>query len=151
MNFTEIKLAPSPSGLLDLLISNDDLVTDDGLGTAVYISLFTDRRLPDTEKTAGDRRGFWADGLDPDDPEPWGSLLWTLENKRIDTTFFQRAPEICRAALAWMITDEIAQKIDVTVTRAALEKIRFEITIFRPNQNEPYRYYHLWDAQASGR
>ena len=79
------------NGLFDALLSGPlaDLQGDDGLMTAVIISLFTDARahdddpLPDERVgVSSDRRGWWGDCL-PDAQgeqtlESIGSRLWLL-------------------------------------------------------------------------
>jgi phage gp46-like protein len=65
----------------DLVLAPPDLATDDGLTTAVLISIFTDRQaepddtLPDdvvnlsgavVSRGSGDRRGWWGDWYSPD-------------------------------------------------------------------------------------
>lgn len=132
----------------DLQIENRDLATDDGLQSAVLISLFTDRRRPETrESDSRDPRGYWAGRLDPDDPEQWGSHLWLLEGEPINNTLLQRAEQYCAAALEWMKTDGVAREISVSVTQVAIEDIRIDISIFRPQTDEPHRYSYLWNTQ----
>ena len=84
---SDIKLTTSETGLIDLFVENKDLATDSGLGTAVTISLFTDRRLLDDEALPAnttDRGGFWGDSLTTDDPYPTGSFLWTRRRRCSD-------------------------------------------------------------------
>ena len=61
----------------DIKIQNGILELDNGLQTAIYISLFTDRRIGEDDEIpdrSNDRRGYWGDTLED---EPLGSFLWT--------------------------------------------------------------------------
>ena len=66
------------AGIGDLVIENDDLKIDEGLETAVLISLYTDARVSDEELPAEEaqKRGWWGD-IYPDIPnDQIGSKLW---------------------------------------------------------------------------
>ena len=84
------------------------------LETAVILSLFTDRRagasdrLPDA---SSDRRGWWGDATDP--AAPMGSRLWLLAREKTTPALRLRVIDYVREALAWMIADGIADRIDV--------------------------------------
>ena len=93
-----------------------DLAGDDGLGTAVIISLFTDRRDPELEEAGEPPRGSWIDGLAPDGDE-MGSLLWTLDRAKNTVDVPVRAEEFSRDALAWMVDDAVARAVEVTAER----------------------------------
>lgn len=137
------------SGAGDIAISNGDISTADDLSTAVLISLFSDARVSSSEGTAqGYPRGFWGDDVDDSDPYPTGSLLWTLEGKTIINQTIIDAKKFCEDALEWMIRDEIAKSIDVTVTRTGLESLEIGIVIHRSN-DQTYRYYYNWQSTGA--
>ena len=92
----------------DISTSGGDVVTDSGLQTAVYISLFTDAYDPDAN--AG---GYWGDTVDD---QPNGSRLWTLARSVIDDNLPAKIEAICEEALQWLIDNNIAQSVDVTAT-----------------------------------
>ena len=106
------------NGRGDWHVQNGGLAIDaGGLTSAVLVSLFTDGRAPDDVALldgSDDRRGWWADTYQE---QPIGSLLWLLARaKKTDaTSLLRRAENYCNAALAWLVTDGIAQ----TVTAAA--------------------------------
>lgn len=106
----------------DLFYENGDLIYDQGLQTAVYISLFTDRRaddddiLPDSQST--DKRGWWGDLASPDvEGDQIGSRLWLLERSKTTADVLVRAKEYVEECLEWLIEDGIASDIDVAVER----------------------------------
>lgn len=140
----------SPNAGFDIGISGNDLQGDEGLQTAVVISLFTDARADESvdQSTVGDDdpRGWWGDLGDPDGVN-YGSLLWTLRREKITNRTLALAEEYCRDALQWMIDDEIAERIGIQVERAGIYQINIGIDIFKPGQRDPLRYNYLWDAQ----
>ena len=67
----------------DLDIADLDLRHEEGLRSAVLISLFTDRQVGPEELPAGesDRRGWWGDGLSDDD-DKIGSRIVALDARK---------------------------------------------------------------------
>lgn len=93
-----------------LSLTGPDLAADEGLRTAVLVSLFTDRRAEaDDELPDGstDRRGSW------DDPER-GSRLWLLGREKQTQRTLERAREYAEEALAWLVEDGIARAVTVS-------------------------------------
>lgn len=91
----------------DLAVRGGDLVLGDGLLEAIWLSIFTDRRAPETLAVDGDdRRGWWGDALEAAaedrDGRPLGSLWWTLAREKETEETRLRAKDIVDAALAWM-------------------------------------------------
>jgi phage gp46-like protein len=136
----------------DLAIVDDDLATDSGMRTALVVSLFTDRRAePDDTPPAGDGdlRGWWADQFAEVQGDLIGSRLWLLDRSTALADVPRRAEEMARQALAWLIEDRIASKIDVAV-RAEAPFLIFEIMVHRPLRDPvPYRFQAAWDAEAA--
>lgn len=67
-----------------LSIKDGDLEGDEGLETAVVISLFTDQRVSDDELPVEEtsKRGWWADALSEIDQDKIGSKLWLLDRSK---------------------------------------------------------------------
>lgn len=108
-----------------------DVLLAPPLETAVFVSLFTDRRagrddlLPPGET---DPRGWWAEMLDD---KPIGSRLWLLRRaKRLPETL-RLAQDYIRESLAWMIEEGLAVRIEVAADWAARSRIAAVITIHR--------------------
>lgn len=100
----------------DFRLVDGDLAADDGLRSAVLISLFTDRRanaddvIPDG---TGDRRGWWADAYTEVAGDFIGSRLWLLSREKQLPDVLQRAQTYAEEALAWMVEDGIARSVSV--------------------------------------
>src|SRR5262245_49969605 len=93
-------------GFADTYIADDDLALDEGLRTAVILSLYTERRAePDDDIPSGDgdRRGWWADEFAPVAADRMGSRLWLLDRSAQRSDLARRAEEYIREGLAWML------------------------------------------------
>ena len=139
----------------DLEISGDDLTTDDGLETAVMLSLFTDRRaeesdqLPTAEKW---RRGWWADAHPVVEGDKFGSRLWLLARSKSTADVPVRAKEYALEALAWMIEDQISDRVDVESEIVDSGILALQVSIYRPEADTvKFRYHYTWAAQAARR
>lgn len=104
-----------------------DLQGDDGLLTAVIISLFTDRRanaddpLPDERVgVPSDRRGWWGDHILEDEArDPMGSRLWLLTREKDQASVVARAQQYADESLAWLIRDRHVGNLRVIASRVA--------------------------------
>lgn len=137
----------------DFVIERNDLAIDDGLETAVLVSLFTDRRaeasdrLPDGETS---RRGSWVDAFPTAPNDYLGSRLWLLAREKQLPEVLERAREYAADALRWLVDDKIAAAVNVTaeVVRSGVLGLRVEIR--KPTGDVVnYRYETAWAAQAS--
>ena len=101
----------------DWTLAGPDLATDAGLRAAIIVSLGTDRlALPDDViPDATDRRGWWGDTpISPAaTPDPIGSRLWLLQRAKATEETRQRAIAYAQEALAWLIADGIAARVDI--------------------------------------
>ena len=142
---TDLALVWNPeTQLADMAVADGDLAVDDGLRTAVIISLLTDKRAPDDAVIpdgSGDRRGWWGDlPLDAPDAPPAGdhigSWLWLLAREKQLPETARRAEAYARDALQWMIDDGVAQRVDALATFPLLGWIKLVITIWRGDSGE---------------
>jgi phage gp46-like protein len=117
------------SGEFDLALAGEgedrDILGDDGLLSAVIISLFSDRRareddpLPDERVgLPTDRRGWWGDHvLEEDARDGLGSRLWLLAREKDLPVVVARALEYARESLAWLVAAGLAQRVEVSAER----------------------------------
>jgi phage gp46-like protein len=137
-------------------LSGFDLARDDGLETAVIISLFTDRRataeqIP-VELRQDDLRGYWGDLGSARPSDQTGSLLWLLAREKQLPQILGRAQQYCRDALAWMVEDLVATRVEVTAEFVAQGWMLILVDIFRPTGSPVrYRFNYEWAAQAAKR
>lgn len=138
---------------IDLRVEQNDLLLDDGLKTAVLISLFTDRRADPDELQGGDawRRGWWADELADEVNDQHGSKLWLLTREKQTQSVAERAREYCVEALQWLIDDGIAATVKVSTSFPSRGILGIEIEIARPSgQRTDLRFDYVWQALAEG-
>lgn len=157
MDFATSLSAEQP--IFDWALASGDLAGDDGLYTAVTISLFTDRLAsPDDllPSTDGDRRGWWGDAYLPmtadGDADRIGSRLWLLIRAKQIPETAQLARAYCQEALAWLVDDGVAAEIDVPLPsfpRMGMMQIDIAVTQ-RPAAGAALgrRYQALWDMTS---
>jgi phage gp46-like protein len=136
----------------DFSYNNGDLVREEGLETAVLISLFTDRRANEDDEliNQGQYRGWWGDLLSEDDQI--GSRLWLIRQKATQQNV-NLAKEYIIEALQWMIDDRVVAKIDVETEAqgpAENKRLAARIRIYYNDGNvEAIEFKNLWEAQIA--
>lgn len=143
-------------GTFDLAVDRGDLAADDGLATAITISLFTDARArtDDPVPAGSDPRGWWGDAYNDDPDDRIGSRLWTLAREKLTAATALRARDMVREALAWLVKDQVASAVDVEVTLYTPDAVRptgamlIAVTVTRPDGPARQRYDFVWDATA---
>lgn len=151
---TDIALLWSPDlSAADMALGGGALVTDDGLRTAILISLFTDARAPADALLADagdDPRGWWADAelARPDDSI--GSTLWLLRRAKNLPGSVEQARQAARAALDWLIRDGIAQQITVSASAegSPATLLAISVVLDRPAGPGRQRYDFTWEAST---
>lgn len=135
-------------------------VRDDGLRTAVYLSLFTDRladeddRLPhDPAEPFPDRRGYWADFLVPVlfpalAGFRLGSRLWLLRGRTLTTETTAEARAYCAEALVWLETLGIG--IAEVATGRDRDRLLIDAAVIDSLTGSERRFSFVWDAMVRG-
>lgn len=128
------------------------LALEDGLQTAIILSLFTDARADRDAKLPlqqTDRRGWVGDefmtATQGARAEAWGSALWLIYISKVTPDVLERARFAAQEALAWLVRDGIASRVVVTAQWAgpALDRLALRCAIYKPDQLEPV-YDVLW-------
>lgn len=135
----------------DLALDGAGLATDDGLETAVILSLFTDRRAdPDDDlpSPGADPRGWWGD-LVPLAPDyQLGSRLWLLSREKQTALVLERARFYAAEALAWLVSSGAASAVQVVATNPATGVLALHIAIDAP-QGGAKTYTYQWEAMRN--
>ena len=118
-----------------------DLTTDEGLRSAVLVSLFLDARADADDVLpfeTDDRRGWWADEFGV----THGSKLWLLARSKALPDVAQRAEDYAREALAWLVDEGVAREVAAVaqLVREPYRALTLEVTIYRPNVADPTRF-----------
>jgi len=132
----------------DLVLGSTGLVDDDGLETAVLISLFTDNHAtPDDDPPGGetDLRGWWGDMLADQPGDEEGSLLWLLERSKNTPDALAKAKRYGEKCLAWMVEDGVASKVVVEAESPRKDWLAILVRVFRPGDLAP-RWQHTWEV-----
>lgn len=140
------------NGYAYLHLDGSDLATEEGLGSAVLVSLFTDRLsrpedlIPDG---TADRRGHWSDSyLLGDDLE--GSRLWLLDREKVVPEVLRRAEDYSREALRWMLEDGVARDVQTSAWTTGHGDLNLRIRITRPSGDvEAFEYLDIWQQEAA--
>jgi phage gp46-like protein len=138
----------------DIAIQSGALLTDDGLRTAILISLFTDARARDDDvlpEPGADRRGWWGNAFGDADATPGdqiGSRLWLLRREKITASTIQRAHEYTVEALDWLIQAQVCSAIAVEVEAQGGDRLAIRIVADRPDGPARLHFDHVWEASA---
>jgi phage gp46-like protein len=133
----------------DWTVADGDLATGDDLESMVLICLFTDKALPaGTVPPDGtdDPRGWCGDSYAA---LPIGSLLWTLRRRSISnaSALLREARDICNDALAVLVTDGVAESVNVQTYYPSPGQLGFIITIAKPaGISATFKYQWAWGA-----
>lgn len=132
----------------DWSILGPSLEGDDGLETAVTISLFSDARagendlLPDP---LSGRRGWWGDSFAEIPGDRIGSRLWLLAREKQIAAVLGPAEIYARESLAWLIEDGIARSVKVAAEIAGDGVLGLAVEIARADRPVArYRFEGFW-------
>lgn len=133
----------------DLAIQDGDLLSDDGLDTAVVMSLFTDARASDDDDIpdgTDDKRGWWADAyLD----QPFGSKLWLLSRAKELPETLLRAEHYAKQALQWLVDDGVAREVTAEASYPRPGMLALLISIRRPRDIQG-QWQRIWEFELNG-
>ncbi len=141
------------AGAWDFVVEANDLKSDDGLQTAIALSLFTDRQaepgdiLPTGET---DRRGFWGDAFPVAPGDKFGSRLWLLSRSKRTPQALALAEQYAKESLKWLLDDKVATRIGVTAEFSAdFVGLALTVTVYRPAV-DPARFLfnRTWATEA---
>jgi phage gp46-like protein len=137
----------------DMVVAGNDVALDDGLETAVILSLFCDRRaalndvLPDQ---ATDPRGWWGDLFADVANDQIGSRLWLLERAKQEPSVLRQAEAYAREALQWLIDDHVASEVIVAAEFTKPGWLGIAVRIVRPHMDPAaFNFSLVWNGQAA--
>ncbi|QBH18614.1 hypothetical protein EYC51_03385 [Alcaligenes faecalis] len=106
------------------------LASADQLERAVVISLFTWRRAEPSDPVDDDERyGYWGDAY-PDQPQDRiGSRLWLLRRRSLTAQTMKDAQRYADEALAWMVEDGVAQRVEARFERQGATRLDLYVTL----------------------
>lgn len=131
----------------DWLLQAPSLAGDDGLDTAVLLSLFSDARARpgDVTPAADDLRGWWGDAVAAEPGDRFGSRLWLLARRKQLPEVLAEARGYAEEALAWLIRDGVASRLEIEAFIPRDEALGLSIAITKPTgQPVRFRFEALW-------
>ncbi len=137
------------NGCVQLKLENGDLAKDDGLETAILISLFSDRRVTDEELPVGisDKRGWWGDLFPTVQGDKIGSKIWLLERRgKVNNATLAEIESFATDALQWLLEDGVASSVEVIASLGDNNDINLSIKITK-NDSSQNRFLFIWDGQ----
>ncbi len=118
------------AGAADLRIVTGDLAPDDGLQTAVVISLFSDARVEaDLPPGQVDPRGWWGDAGTDDGT---GSKLWLARPSKAQGALPARVEAWALEALQWLLDDAAATAVEALAEWGARNRLDLLVTVTLP-------------------
>lgn len=128
----DVKIEQGVNDIFDIPVINSDLATVDGVETAIGVSLFTDSRAPSgIVKDAFRRRGWSGNALTFQEGFELGSILWILDQTRLNQNTLNTGEDIVRKSLQYMIGDGIADTIDVIMEQTGTSQGTITIVLFK--------------------
>jgi len=143
---SDIGLFIDSEGFINIDYEDGDLKVDEGLQTAVLISLFTDARIDESEKEYEEQsvRGFWGDMFSEREGDVTGSKLWLFNRAKRTTETLVFYEDYAKKALAWLTQDGVAEKVYVSAVYRG-GGLMLEIKVQKGKVE--YKYSIFWDGQ----
>lgn len=148
-----IRIAQSDDGVGFDYVNSDGIETDDGLETAVILSLFQDARATEDEIAAAglpaaELGGWWGEAFNEIEGDAEGSKLWLLaRSKKTDETL-ARAKSYAEEALQWLIDDEVASAIAVEASWFYGQHRGLLVLVIDITRADGKRWRSVWNAMS---
>lgn len=140
----DIKLFQDQQNNWDIDFENGDFALTDGLDTALYLSVFAEKRASETQVTVPLlRRGHFTNEFSLVEGYEVGSLLWlyTDQAKNTDDNLFLTETTVTEG-LSWMVEDSLIAKSEVSATKDG-SNVAIEINLTNKSQKDS-SYYNLF-------
>lgn len=142
MSGQDLRLEADANGVFDIQIDGSDFQADEGLQTALEVSLLTDARSANVADR-GSRRGYAGDVFLAPLGRSLGSTLWEYDQARLTPRTINGIRAAANNALAYLAQDNIARSVTATVSNPASGLLRVDIDILT-NEGDIQQYEVLW-------
>lgn len=140
---------PGPSAITEV----DLFKFTNELQQAVYISIFSDRRVPFVDEAPSepnDRRGWWGDLLEEAQNIFIGSRLWTMLREKVITPDITDEIEIVVAeSIQWLIDDGVASEFKITITVLTRDTFQIDVVIIKGDKYLT-KFEAVWNRLKEG-
>lgn len=129
-------------GFWDLSVENGDLAKTDSLDTAIYMSVFCEKRAEKINNQIN-KRGHFTNEFTPVTGYQVGSLLWLYtEQARNTDANLSLIQSSVKDGLKWLTEDKILSKVEVGATRTETG-VNIDINLINKLQSNS-KYYNLF-------
>jgi len=143
----DIKLTQGTDGTFDISVENGDLANEDGFDTAIWVSLLTDARAPESKVLRPEnRRGWIGNTASLVENRDLGGLFWLVEQRRLTQDTLNETIGYVRQALAWFVEDGIAVNVAVSGEIVPRSGIRLAVSITSKEGVTETRYFNIWEV-----
>lgn len=131
-------------GYWDIDFSNGDIASTNSLDTAIYMSIFCEKRASQSQVSEPSlRRGHFTNMFNKVSDYEVGSLFWLYTNQaKINQITLSLIENSALDGLKWLIEDKIFDKIEVNATKVNDTQITLTINLIN-NQKTDSLYYNL--------
>lgn len=146
METIDFQLLKNSNDIFDLVIENGEFKTINSFDTAIFMSLFCERRADESEQSVNFlRRGWWGNLLGLIEGFEIGSKLWLLFQSRVTQDTANFATTYAKDGLQWLVEDGFLDDILVTSQIVENDKVRLDIVLMRSNNVVDSRSFILWE------
>lgn len=140
---------PDPS-IYDLAVSDEALVADETLKTAISYSLMTYARasLDDVVPDPSDLKGWWGDSYAEVPGDSFGCRAWTLIGSPITAGLLETLKQMILEALQWMVEDGYVSGFEVDLEIVQHGVIGAKIGALAPDQTA-IRDLGVWEISLN--
>lgn len=142
---SDLSLTQDSNGFFDIDFENGDFKLTDGLDTALYMSVLSEKRADENQvQFSRNRRGHFSNLFNRVPGYEVGSYLWVYTEQGVinQATLDNIRDTITNDGLSWMLEDGIVKSIEVEVTSEA-SLIKAQIGLI-PLDEKDSRYYDLY-------
>jgi phage gp46-like protein len=146
----DVKFDMDNNGLFDFSIVNGDANKEDGFDTSIWVSLFTDARADESQVAIKEYRRGWLGNLAYEvEGRQLGSLLYLLDQTRLQNSTLNNAIDYTRKALNWYLEDGICRSITVTGNIIPKLGIALNVSIISSEGVTYNKYVELWKVTGN--
>ena len=73
-----------------------------------------------------------------------------LSREKITAETLQKCKDYAEQALAWLVKESVADKVEVAVERNGLDRVDLSVQIFRDNENIRLQFADVWKGLKNG-
>lgn len=150
--FIDLQVREDDEGIFDLVLDGDDFAIEEGVETALIVSLFSDRRAASDEVSDPLKRRGWIGNQVAEVPgDNFGSGLWLYDQSRLDPQSANGLRLEAMQALEWMIDEGLATDVEAAVEAVQGRRTTIlAVDLGQTSGNPLSKAYRLADSTQRG-